>query len=270
MEQLTKQQITLLCLLVALFTSIATSVITASLVDQTSGSVSQTIYKVVEKTIDEVASKDSPVRKIIEKDKPAQNPSDKQIPIETIASNADQSLAGIWSRTGRESGTYISTAVVLGNKNTVLAFNGLNIFENVTYVLRLKDGKEYEMRKVRSFENMALLQPVSGDVKLDGLSLDTLYSENLGSNIIAVGAKEQNNVVSTGIITEFPMDGNDTPSENRDDAITDIKLSLGSSGWVLLSTNGRIVGFLQSTSEGDKGARYFDAGIISKAFSELF
>lgn len=272
MENLTKQQIVLLCLLVALFTSIATSVITASLFDQTSQGFTQTIYKVVERTIDEVTSKDSPVRKIIEKDsdqKPA--PEKSSIPLETIVTNTDQSLVGIWSRTGRENGTFVSPAVVVGGKKNVLALNGYNIFDNVTYVLRQKNGGELEMRKIATFQDFAILGPVNPETfNLKGLTLDSLYSESLGANVIAIGSKEQNNVVSTGIVAEFPLDGNDTLAENRDDAVTDIKLSSVSSGWLLLSTSGKVVGLIKSIYETNKGATYIGAQLLESAFPDLF
>lgn len=51
MEQLNKQQIVLLCLLVSFVSSIATGIVTVSLMDQGSATVTQTINRVVEKTI---------------------------------------------------------------------------------------------------------------------------------------------------------------------------------------------------------------------------
>lgn len=55
MEHLTKQQIVLLALLVSFVSSIASGIVTVSLMDQASPGVTQTINRVVEKTIQTVA-----------------------------------------------------------------------------------------------------------------------------------------------------------------------------------------------------------------------
>ena len=56
MEQLTKQQIVLVTLLVGFVTSITTGIVTVSLMNQSPKGVSQTITQVVERTIERVAS----------------------------------------------------------------------------------------------------------------------------------------------------------------------------------------------------------------------
>src|SRR4051812_13998627 len=56
MEDLTKQQVVLLTLLVSFVTSMATGIITVSLMDQAPAGVTQIINRVVEHTIERVAS----------------------------------------------------------------------------------------------------------------------------------------------------------------------------------------------------------------------
>jgi len=60
MEDLTKQQLILLALLVSFVTSIAASIATASLLDQAPKRVTETIHRVVERTVEIVVPSDDP------------------------------------------------------------------------------------------------------------------------------------------------------------------------------------------------------------------
>ncbi len=271
MEQLTKQQITLLCLLVALFTSIATSVITASLFDQTSTGVTQTFYRVVEKTIQEVTQKEPTVTKVFNT-KPdtvsETKDTEKQVPLETIVANINPSLVSISYKDRKGNSTFISNGVVIGNKNLVLVFDTNAFYEGSMYRVRLSDNTEVDMKKTdQTLLGMAILaypEKTENPRALTGLQLGNLSQNNLGSNIIAIGQKETNNVVSTGIITEFPK------GQDKTEVVTDIKLYNPLSGWVLLNTSGQIVGLIAGAQEGDTGARYVDVANLTKVASDFF
>ena len=68
MEDLTKTQIVLLCLLVSFVTSIGTGIISFSLLSEAPQTVTQTINKVVERTIETVVPTVVPGEKTIEKE----------------------------------------------------------------------------------------------------------------------------------------------------------------------------------------------------------
>lgn len=274
MEHLNKQQVILLCLLVALFTSIATSVITVSLMDTSSTGVGQTIYKVVERTIQEVAPKDSAVgKKMVEKkDEVKEQPLPS---LSQIVEKANESLVSVWGKDRDGKKVYITVGAVVGTKNSVVVFDGSSIFEKVKYTVKLSQNKEVEMVKsdIVVGEGLALLiyeKDEKNIQNLSGMNLSTLVDEKLASNVIALGAKGESNVVSTGIIAEFPFADATATTTNKGYAVTDIKLSTPSSGWILLNSSGKVVGFLSAPVEGDKGARYVNAEKILVAGKDFF
>lgn len=264
MENLTKQQITLLCLLIALFTSIATSVITVSLADSTNQGITNTIYKVVEKSIQEVVPKDSPVQKVIvEKNKTSET---KVLSISDIAENANRSLVSIWQKDATGTNVFIASGVVIESNNDVLVLQGELIAPSVKYIVKLSNGNFVEMlrRDVVLPNQIALLSYAvasKDNQKLSGLSLFSFADLKLGSNVIAVGSNKEGNIVSTGIVKGFSA-GVDGKDGERNYTLTDINLSDSSSGWVLLDTLGRFVGIISAKGEGDLGTRYLDVNKI--------
>jgi S1-C subfamily serine protease len=85
----------------------------------------------------------------------------------------------------------------------------------------------------------------------------------LGSNVVALGGKEEGNVVSTGIITEFTPLPN-ASATSTDAFATDMNLSSGLSGWLLFDTAGNLSGFEAGLGE-DKVARFINAGLLRSA-----
>lgn len=108
MENLTKQQIVLLCLLVCFVSSIATGTVIVSLVDQAPPAVSQTVNRVVERTI-EKATPSAPAREtVIVKD--------DQATVDAIT-KASRSIVRVRSADGR----FLGQGVIVGASGRILA-----------------------------------------------------------------------------------------------------------------------------------------------------
>ncbi len=80
-EELTKSQIVLLVILVSFVTSMATGIVTVSLMDQAPTSVAQTVNRVIQQTIKEVAS-------------PGQTAAAVVVPTKTVVINESNAIAG--------------------------------------------------------------------------------------------------------------------------------------------------------------------------------
>lgn len=264
MENLTKQQIVLLCLLVALFTAIATSVITVSLADSTSTGLTNTVYKVIERTIQDVAPKDSPVRRIIveKNDTSVSN----VLSVSDIAEGATKNLVTIWQKNLSNENVFVTNGAIVGSGN-ILVLRGEFIDPNSSYIVKLPSGKfvEASRKNVSLPGEMALLNYKNDSSEnLKGFSLGSIENIKLGENVIAVGSKEDSNVVSTGIVKEL-INSADKDSEKKDSVLTDIVLSDPLSGWILFDTSGNLIGFIVIEADDKVMSKYIDASKIKSA-----
>lgn len=279
MEHLTKQQIILLALLVAIVTSITTGIVTVSLSDQSSG-VSNTIYRVVEKTIATVAPTDSPVRKIVEPVvvKPKEN---TDLPLTDIVDKVGKSFIRVYTgdltkipETQTEASQYITLGIALGTKGTVIIPTlPTTVSANTILFTFATDGTKIplsiESSTLPSGLAMLKVKDAKDIGKIAPAVLGNFSVFKLGSNVVALGGKENDNIVSTGIITEFENLPNSTDATTaKSVAVTNIELSGRLAGWILLNTTGQVTGFLLSGSDTEKHARYIDAILVKNAAGE--
>ncbi len=275
MNNLNAQQVILVALLVAIVTSITTGIVIFSLSDQSGGNVSQTIYRVVEKTIAAATTPDSPVRNIVPA-KPDTSVTPTQLPLSTIASNAGKSLIRIYSvEQGSGQKTFVTDAVSLGSKGLLvgvdLGTNGTVIAEGSNLHAVTADGQEFQVsvKKQAFIGSMSLFALVDSkdQAKITSAPLTNFGSLKLGSNVIAFGGKETDNVISTGIVSEFKGSGNVT-NDNSDIAVTDMMLTSRISGFELLDTSGNLVGLIYLFEPG-QGAKYLSIDEIKKLSETL-
>lgn len=273
MNGLNNQQVTLLAILVAFVTSIATGIVTASLLDQTTESVPQTIYKVVERTIQEVAPESTVAKKIEEKDSPKQ-PVEKPLVLSDVAETAGKSLVKIYFKASKSSPEIlVSSGAIFGKQDTFLGITPIEYPLKTKFSIELPDKSRVEatLLKKGSFGFSVFTIDPNAKPNISSLKLAGLGESRIGSSVVAFGAKQESNVVSTGIVTEIESLSQATASTTpKGIAITDIRLSSPTSGWLLLSTKGEVLGFIIAPKEGDRGARYVDAMLLKAAFPEIF
>jgi len=273
MEHLNKQQVILVCLLVAIVTSISTGIITVSLLDKASeGGVSQTIYQVIERTVERVVPDTSPVKKIIEKE---QNTAPKELPLAEIAEKAGKSVIRIYRKDVAGELNFVTIAVAMGEKGALIGPKTLHLATlNESLVAVNPTGEEVEVSVAKTDlykdQDVFLIKDTKNFDKVPKIVAGNFSLIKLGSNIVAFGGKEKGGVVSTGIISEFKNSGDDNATTTaKNIVVTNINLSSTVAGFVLLDTYGNIVGFATSPTLGEP-SRFFDASVIRRYGGDLF
>src|SRR3989344_518076 len=207
MENLTKHQLILVALLISFVTSIATGIVTVSLMDQAPKGVTQTINRIVERTVERVVTEPNKGGGIV-KETIVVKEEDKII--EAIEKNA-KSMVRIYKTDSSQSAenplkSFVGIGVII-SKEGGIATDGSIISPSSSYSAVLNDAKEYDAKPISSEAKSAIeflkIVPKAGE----GLSLtpavladsDTL---KLGQTVISLGGKLRNSV-SIGVITSF-------------------------------------------------------------------
>ncbi len=271
MEHITRQQTILIAILVAIVTSFATAITVVSLTDET-GSPTQTIYRVIETTIEKVAdisTSDTVTAPVKETPK---NPS--VIAPTDIAQIGAKSLVRIYDTTG---GTrqFAALGVAVGTKDGLLASTLLVAHtDSSSYVAVLPDGSEVVAAFVKanvagSYSYFTLSYAASVKSKVPTLDLKSMSALRLGSNVIAVGGKESGNVVSTGIVAELRTQEGESSTSTPSIIVTDMALTSNYSGFLLFDTAGNLVALEQGVDKAGGDHLFLNAAVIKTALGSL-
>lgn len=254
MEDLTKQQIVLVTLLVSFVTSIATGIVTVTLMDQAPTGVTQTINRVVERTIERVVSE------------PSKSQSSSVVTKETIVVKEDdlvvsaieksaQSLVRLQS--GAEEGSQVVALGVILTKDGIFAVDASNIVIGARYLVRLSDDVLLSAERVYNAEaqGLVLFKALPEKDKPVTFVPATLADSNglkLGQTVVYLGGKESNNA-KTGLISNLRYAKSvvivqstttvqSTPVTRVTDISTDMQ-DMGSFQGTLANLSGETVGF---------------------------
>lgn len=256
MNDLNAQQIVLLTLLVSFVTSIATGITTVSLLEQAPDPVTQTINRIVEKTVERVVPEEKEdgdsnvsVVKTPEKEIVTVVVKEEDLTIDAVDKNS-RSLVRIYQKTN-DGDIFVALGVVVSDAGEILTdatkINSIGSYKGVYQI------GEFELDVThRELNNaFALLKPKEGQTTETFVPAVLGNSQNLklAQSIISLSGKIEN-TVSTGIITGLATDEGaikeDSPDETPSQSLRKISTSVNSSnvlvGSIILNLQGDIVG----------------------------
>lgn len=241
MEELNKQQIVLLTLLVSFVTSIATGITTVSLVTQyETPTVTQTINRVVEKTIERVVPEETnPVTivKTPEKEIVTVVVKEEDLTIDSIQSN-ERSLVRIYEVSGQQR-TFASLALIVSEDGSILTRE--NFFNRNKNYLGVYPEGEFELEAIYQGDNdpIIVMRPIlEGDTStsFNSVKFGEAVSLQLGQTMLSLGGITSNEV-NNGIIKSLVTD----PEE----MVTAINTTIPAGsliGSALINLKGEVVG----------------------------
>jgi hypothetical protein len=291
MEELTKQQIVLVTLLTSFITSIATGIVTVALMDQAPPGVTQTVNRVVERTIEKMVPTPNQAAAVITKETVVVKADD--LVVESVERNA-KSLAAIFafpSGGDEKSGKFVANGLVVSKDGLIATDSEIlaPVFDDNHLLLVsrnfkavLNDGTTISIVPATSTPpegGLALFKPVpEGKTSLPTFTPANIANAatlKLGQTVIALGGEKIS--VATGIVsnlTENEAGGaaglaTSTPSVSTKPQIikTDILSGDKILGSILINLSGDVVG-INAASTGKASNLYLSSSAITKLLSK--
>lgn len=197
MEDLTKTQIILLCLLVSFVTSIGTGVITFSLLSEAPQTVTQTINRVVERTIEKVVPSVTD-NKTTTKEITTVVVKEEDLFIDAISKNT-KSLVRIVSG---ESKIFYGLGFILDKEGYIVTDSG-GFNPEASYEAVLADGKSFKVSKVDVKDLSGILifkikKDKDDKTEFIPATLGNSDGLQLGQSVIAISGTMEDSAVTTG------------------------------------------------------------------------
>jgi putative serine protease PepD len=207
MHDLNPQQIVLLTLLVSFVTSIATGITTVSLLEQAPAPVTQTINRVIEKTIETITPEPDPDNtttvKTPTKEIVTTIVNNEDLTIEAVSKNS-RSLARIYQKNGSEE-IFIGLGIVFDNIGRLVTDASV-IQKNGKYIAVYQSGKYNLVPVYRELNDPYAILKIADDqnAPTDFSPASFADSQNLklAQSVISLSGIKTN-TVATGIITNL-------------------------------------------------------------------
>ncbi len=259
MEDLNKQQLILLTLLVSFVTSIATGIITFTLLQEAPIAVTQNINRVVERTIEKVVSEPGTGETVKEITTVV---SEEDLIMQSIESNA-RSIVRL--KTLGADGSEIMTGFgIVVDQGGVIAVDERS-FGSGNYSAVFHDGAVYSISKnykdqTSGFVFLKIGKTASDKYQFYPAVLGNPSILKLGQTVIAVGGRERNTVL-TGRVADLEK----TAQGEVQKIATDIRFGRVQPGSPILNLKGEIVGLEAEPAESAQMASYNPISNLQKA-----
>ena len=265
-EQLSKTQIVLLTLLVAFVSSIATGIVTVSLVSQAPEGVTQTINRIVERTVEKVVTEPA---KSVAAVVSGNTSTETTVVVKEDDLTAD-SIAKVQASTVRivEKGAAESFAYARGiivDASGAIATDRSAIDPNLLSEAIFPSGARYPVtvRTPVPGSSIVILDPSflgTTTPKISPVSFADMSKLRLGQSIVRVGGKSYD-VVSTGVIASLPN------TQTEGDHLIETTINSSISGSIIITLFGDVIGMTTGTSLASGGTLYTPVSAVSAALS---
>ena len=266
-ERLSNSQLVLLTLFVSFVTSIATGIVTVVLLEQAPLEVTQTINRVVERTIERVvtAPSDTKVREVIT------NPEDLIVKAVSSASPSlvrivrTQGLDPVASSTAVTARLYRGAGFVVAPEGFIVASSRTTEAEEgqtFAYAAVFKDGTLLPLTQVKTFstEGVTVFQPAVKNSLKNGIGLARSASSlSLGRTVIVPALGPDTDSIGLGVVSAV-SGGSASSTPRLETSISGNAVIVGAP---IIDTAGVLVGM--QTSERGSLHETMLAGLISKA-----
>lgn len=268
-EHLTKTQIVMLALLVSFVSSVATGIVTVSLVSQAPEGVTQTINRIVERTVEKVVTEPSKAIVAVASGNTPAPTIEKTVVVkeDDLAANSiaqlQKSIVKIVEKGGPESGFY-ARGVIVDAKGTIVTDRSV-VDPNLGSEAIFPNGERVPITARSSESGSAIL---IFDASFIGTStpsfsvapLADISKLKLGQAVIRIGGKGKD-AVSTGVIASLP---DMSPTADR---LIETNVAATVPGGVLITLFGQVVGMTTGTSLNSGAGFYTSASEIASALS---
>jgi S1-C subfamily serine protease len=256
-EELSKSQIVLLVLLISFVTSMATGIVTVSLMDQAPTSVAQTVNRVIEQTIKEVASPGqsaaaaTPVKTVVVKESDA------------IAGAVQKSTPSIVRLYSSDGSTFLGLGVVVDASGDIVTDTAaVGSVGQASVALANGSSAQASVMTRDAGAGIALLAVATSSVSTTTPAWVPIGVPSsapvLGETVVLI-AGESNPWIGSGLISSL------TPASATMEALvkTDISGDNVLYGSPLIDTDGNLVGLSTEVSRAVSGSAFIPIAAIS-------
>ncbi|MCR4325830.1 MAG: serine protease [Patescibacteria group bacterium] len=260
-EQLSKSQIVLLTLLISFVTSIATGIVTVSLMDQAPPTVAQTVNRVIERTVQQVAPSGQPAAAVITQEKTVIVKESELI--SQAVGRAAPSLVRIYS-TDAETPSFLGLGIVMDASGTIVT-DGKILTDSEDVVAHLSNSSRVRASVTSRDSESGVAYLTSATTTQDGkspawtpASLSTTRPV-LGQTVVSLAGKSATRI-GDGIITAVTPSATSTPGVIE----TSISGDAIMPGSPIITTEGGLVGLSTSVSRESSASGFVDASALMK------